>query len=217
MPNSIKKLSKEISLLIAAGEVIERPVSVIKELVENSIDANSSIIIIEIEKGGFDFISVADNGIGIASTEMKLAFDRHATSKIEDKKDIYNVKSLGFRGEALAAINSVSEVECMSRKRNSNNATKVSFSFGKFIKQEVLGSNYGTKIFVRNLFKNIPARYKFLNSEKSEMSKIVEFLNEITLTHNNISFELIIDGNSISLMTISKRLRDRYMKKLGLN
>ena len=119
MPNSIKKLSKEISLLIAAGEVIERPVSVIKELVENSIDANSTIIIIEIEKGGFDFISVADNGIGIASTEMKLAFDRHATSKIEDKKDIYNVKSLGFRGEALAAINSVSEVECMSRKRNS--------------------------------------------------------------------------------------------------
>ena len=194
MPNSIKKLSKEISLLIAAGEVIERPVSVIKELVENSIDANSSIIIIEIEKGGFDFISVSDNGIGIESTEMKLAFERHATSKIEDKEDIYEVKSLGFRGEALAAINSVSEIECISRKRNSKDATKVSFSFGKFIKHQLLGSNYGTKIFVRNLFKNMPARYKFLSSEKSEMSKIVQFLNEITLTHNNISFELIIDG-----------------------
>ena len=170
MPNSIKKLSKEISILIAAGEVIERPVSVIKELVENSIDADSRIIIIEIEKGGFNFISVSDNGRGIDSAEIKLAFERHATSKIENKEDIYEVKSLGFRGEALSAINAVSEVECISREKNSNDATKISFSFGKFIKHENVGSNYGTKIFVRNLFKNMPARYKFLSSEKSEKS-----------------------------------------------
>ena len=194
MPNSIKKLSKEISMLIAAGEVIERPVSVIKELVENSIDADSRIIIIEIEKGGFDSISVSDNGGGINSAEIKLAFERHATSKIENKEDIHEVKSLGFRGEALSAINSVSEVECISREKNSKDATKISFSFGKFIKHETVGSNYGTKIFVRNLFKNMPARYKFLSSEKSEKSKIIQFFNEISLTHTNISFELIIDG-----------------------
>ena len=129
MPNSIKKLSKEISMLIAAGEVIERPVSVIKELVENSIDADSRIIIIEIEKGGFDSISVSDNGGGINSAEIKLAFERHATSKIENKEDIHEVKSLGFRGEALSAINSVSEVECISREKNSKDSTKISFSF----------------------------------------------------------------------------------------
>jgi|TARA_B110000263_G_scaffold245547_1_gene255280 DNA mismatch repair protein MutL len=189
----IKKLSKNVSLLISAGEVIDNPVSIIKELVENSIDAKAKKIIIEIKNGGKEYISITDDGYGINPNEIELAFETHSTSKLSTKDDIYNVSSLGFRGEALSSISSISKIKCISRIKENNFATSLEIKFGEKLNKTNVGANYGTKIIINEIFHNIPARLKFLQKGKSESGKITNFIKSIALGHPEISFRLIID------------------------
>ena len=206
MQPKIKKLSKDISLLIAAGEVIDKPVSIIKELVENSIDANSKKIIIKIKNGGKDYISITDDGIGINPDELELAFESHATSKLNSKDDIYKVSSLGFRGEALASISSVSKIECKSRIKSLDYGNLIEIKYGKVISKSKIASNYGTQIIVKDIFHNIPARLKYLSNTRSESGRIGQFIQSVSMSYPKISFELIIDGkkNIIQKETIVK-------------
>ena len=191
--NKINRLPKEISLLIAAGEVIENPLSIIKELVENSIDANSKKIIIEILDGGKKYISITDDGDGIIPEEIELAFERHSTSKIKNKKEIYSVDTLGFRGEALSSIASISKIKCKSRIRSNDFAQEIIISHGEKINNIKTASNYGTRIEISEIFKETPARLKFLSSTRSETSKIQNFIVGISQSYPSISFELFID------------------------
>lgn len=191
--NKINRLPKEISLLIAAGEVIENPLSIIKELVENSIDANSKKIIIEILDGGKKYISITDDGDGIIPEEIELAFERHSTSKIKNKKEIYSVDTLGFRGEALSSIASISKIKCKSRIRSNDFAQEIIISHGEKINNIKTASNYGTRIEISEIFKETPARLKFLSSTRSETSKIQNFIMGISQSYPSISFELFID------------------------
>ena len=192
----IKKLSKNISLLISAGEVIDKPVSIIKELVENSIDASAKKIIIEIKNGGKEYISVTDDGDGINPTEIELAFETHSTSKLTTKDDIYKVSSLGFRGEALSSISSISKIKCISRIKEKDFATSLEIKFGNIINKTNVGANYGTKIIINEIFYNIPARLKYLKKGKSEAGKITQFIQSISLGYPEISFKLIIDDST---------------------
>ena len=182
MQPKIKKLSKDISLLIAAGEVIDKPVSIIKELVENSIDANSKKIIIKIKNGGKDYISITDDGIGINPDELELAFESHATSKLNSKDDIYKVSSLGFRGEALASISSVSKIECKSRIKSLDYGNLIEIKYGKVISKSKIASNYGTQIIVKDIFHNIPARLKYLSNTRSESGRIGQFIQSVSMS-----------------------------------
>jgi DNA mismatch repair protein MutL len=194
MNKKINRLPKEISLLIAAGEVIENPLSIIKELVENSIDANSKKIRIEILDGGKKQISITDDGDGIIPEEIEIAFERYATSKINSKNEIFSINTLGFRGEALSSIASVSNVKCTSRIRTNNFAQEIEISHGEKIKNIKTSSNYGTKIIIEEIFKNTPARLKFLASNRAESSKIQNFIHGISQSYTSVSFELLIDG-----------------------
>lgn len=180
---------------IAAGEVIERPVSVVKELVENSIDAGSKNISVEIKGGGIDYIRVTDNGKGIPHNEVKTAFLRHATSKIVSSEDLFFLNTLGFRGEALASIASVSHTEMITKTQDETMGTKVTYNGGNFGEITSAGTPEGTTIIVRDLFYNVPARKKFLNSSQSEGTKIVELMEELVLCNPDISFQLIVNGN----------------------
>lgn len=196
MNKKINRLPKEVSLLIAAGEVIENPLSIIKELVENSIDADSKKIRIEIVDGGKKHISINDDGLGIDPDEIEIAFERHATSKLKNKEEINSIDTLGFRGEALASIASVSHIKCTSRVRSNDFAQEIEILYGKTIKNSKTGSNYGTKIIIEKIFENTPARLKFLSSNRSEASKIQNFINGISQSYPFISFELSIDGKT---------------------
>ena len=213
MQTKIKKLPRDISLLISAGEVIDKPVSIIKELVENSIDALSKRIVIEIKNGGKKFLSITDDGIGIDPDDIELAFERHSTSKLRSKEDIYKVSSLGFRGEALASIASVSKIECKSRIKNLDYGICLVIDSGEIITKSKIGSNYGTQIIVQNLFHNIPARLKYLANSRSESGKIIQFVQSISMSHPNISFELIIDGK-IRLKTKGDNSKISIMNQL---
>ena len=194
MNNQINKLPENISMLIAAGEVVENPLSIIKELVENSVDANSKKIIIEIIDGGKKFISITDDGDGINPQDIDMAFERHATSKLKTKEEIYSIKTLGFRGEALSSIASVAHVKCTSRIKGNDYAVEIEKSFGKTIKKSNIGSNYGTKIIIERIFENTPARMKFLASNKLEASKIQYLIVAASQSFTQIAFELFIDG-----------------------
>ncbi len=194
MNNQINKLPENISKLIAAGEVVENPLSIIKELVENSVDANSKKIIVEIIDGGKKFISITDDGDGINPQDIDLAFERHATSKLKNKEEIYSIKTLGFRGEALSSIASVAHVKCTSRTKDHDYAIEIEKSFGKTIKKSNTGSNYGTQIIIERIFENTPARMKFLASNKLEASKIQYLILAASQSFTHIAFELYIDG-----------------------
>lgn len=159
---------------IAAGEVIERPASVIKEMIENSIDAGANNIVVEIEKGGISYIKVTDNGKGISEDDLELAFERHATSKIRSADDLNTVTSMGFRGEALASIAAISRVELVSKTAEQENGYKVVLEGGNVLEKSIAGSPTGTSITVKNLFYNTPVRYKFLkkDSQKQDILKM---------------------------------------------
>ena len=193
----IKILSEHISNKIAAGEVVERPASVVKELIENSIDANSTLITIEIKDGGISFIRVTDNGNGIASEDTVIAFERHATSKIESEKDLDMIVSLGFRGEALASIASVSQVELITKMKNDINGTVVEVNGGVVVKKQEIGCPNGTTIIIKNLFYNTPARLKFLKKESTEAGQISNYVERLALTHPEISFKLINNNKQV--------------------
>ena len=182
---------------IAAGEVIERPASVIKEMVENSIDAGATSISVEIKNGGISYIRITDNGKGIEKDDMELAFERHATSKIRQADDLENVKSMGFRGEALASIAAVANVEMISRTLDSDIGNRIVVEAGNILEEEETGSPIGTTITVRNLFFNTPVRYKFLKRDYTESGYIEDAVTRLALINPSISFKLINSGKTI--------------------
>ncbi|MDE5854410.1 MAG: DNA mismatch repair endonuclease MutL, partial [Ruminococcus sp.] len=191
---SIKVLSKEISELIAAGEVIERPASVIKELVENSVDSGAKHITVEIKNGGTIYMRVTDDGCGISFEDVPTAFLRHATSKIAEKSDLDNINTLGFRGEALASVAAVSKVEVMTKQQGETYGTIYSIEGSEEKSYEKGGCPDGTTIIIRDLFYNTPARLKFLKKDVSEANAVSSIMNKIALSHPDISFKLIRDN-----------------------
>lgn len=196
----IRVLPKEISELIAAGEVVERPASVIKELVENSIDAGADNITVEIQHGGITYMRITDNGCGIAGNDVPTAFLRHATSKIKSSGDLNAIGTLGFRGEALAAVSSVAKVEMFTKPRENDLGTHYEIDGGQEKLCEEAGCPDGTTIVIRDIFYNTPARMKFLKKDVSEANAAAAVVERIALSHPEISFKLIRDGKQ-SLMT----------------
>ena len=178
---------------IAAGEVVERPASVIKELIENSIDASATNIEVEIGDGGVAYMRITDNGIGMTEEDARLAILRHATSKIQQVEDLFDIASLGFRGEALASIASVSHFSLTTRKADSDLGTRITVDGGTFTDCIPYGAAPGTTIEIRDLFYNTPARRKFLKSERTESSKIQDIVGKLALSNPHISFKLIVD------------------------
>ena len=178
---------------IAAGEVVERPASVIKELIENSIDASATNIEVEIGDGGVAYMRITDNGIGMTEEDARLAILRHATSKIQHVEDLFDIASLGFRGEALASIASVSHFSLTTRKDDSDLGTRITVDGGTFTDCIPYGAAPGTTIEIRDLFYNTPARRKFLKTERTESSKIQDIVGKLALSNPHISFKLIID------------------------
>ena len=187
----INVLSTEISNMIAAGEVVERPASVIKELTENSIDAGATSITVEIKKGGVLYMRVTDNGCGIARDEVETAFKRHATSKIKTASDLDSIGTLGFRGEALASIAAVSKVEIFTKTAESELGSCVTIEGGEVTGNDEAGCPNGTTMIIRNLFFNTPARMKFLKSDSAETSYVTDVMNKLALSHPEIAFKYI--------------------------
>ena len=182
---------------IAAGEVIERPASVIKEMVENSIDAGANNITVEIKNGGISFIRVTDNGKGIAQDDLEIAFERHATSKIRKADDLDDITTMGFRGEALASIAAIANVEMISKTESQNIGYKVVVEAGEVLEKEEIGCPKGTSITVRNLFFNTPVRYKFLKKDYTESGYIEDVITRIALVHPEIAIKLINTGKTV--------------------
>ena len=182
---------------IAAGEVIERPASVIKEMVENSIDAGATNITVEIKNGGISYIKVTDNGKGIAQDDLEIAFERHATSKIRTADDLNTVTSMGFRGEALASIAAISNVEMISKTKDQETGYKIVVEGGDVLEKEEVGCTTGTSITVRNLFYNTPVRYKFLKKDYTESGYIEDVVTRIALVNPNIAIKLINTGKTV--------------------
>ena len=197
----IKLLSEDIRNKISAGEVVERPASVVKELIENSIDANATRISIVVEKGGQQLIQVTDDGCGIHEDELSIAFDRYSTSKIEILDDLFAIDTLGFRGEALASIASVSEVNILSAN-GSGNGFEMAILNGKTGELNPAPNIPGTAITIRNLFYNTPARKKFLKSPRAELRKVVEMIRRFALGYPECSFNLVSDGRDILKLQI---------------
>ena len=192
--SKINVLSFEIANLIAAGEVVERPSSVLKELIENSIDSGATEIVAEIKKGGVSLIRVTDNGCGMDAEDIPISLQRHATSKIREKADLDSIMTLGFRGEALAAISSVSELTIISKTKEAASATMLTSEGGKIIDITEVGASNGTTVVVENLFGNVPARRKFLKKDATEASNVTALVERVALSHPEISITLRIDG-----------------------
>ncbi|MBQ9313852.1 MAG: DNA mismatch repair endonuclease MutL [Clostridia bacterium] len=182
---------------IAAGEVIERPANVVKELIENSIDAGATKINVEIENGGISLIRITDNGKGIASDDVEIAFERHATSKIRSSKDLMKISTMGFRGEALASIASVGKVELVTKTADSSIGTRIIVEGGDIVLKEECGAPQGTTITVKELFYNTPVRYKFLKKDYTEAGYIETALERIALINPNISFKLLSNKKQV--------------------
>ena len=197
----IRILDKQIADKIAAGEVIERPVSIIKELVENSIDAGADSIVVEIKKGGKSYIRVTDNGCGIARDEVEKAFLRHATSKIETVKDLESIGTLGFRGEALASVCAVTRTELLTKRAEDKTGTRLIIHGGEIISNMATGCPDGTTIIITDLFYNTPARLKFIKSDSAESSMIIDLMSQLALAYKDISFRLVNNGNILFTTT----------------
>ena len=189
--SKIHLLSKETIDKIAAGEVVERPLNVVKELVENAIDAGASAITVEIKNGGISYIRVTDNGCGIDKEDINAAFLRHSTSKLQSEEDLYNIATLGFRGEALSSIAAVSVMEIITKTKNEINGSKLRIEGGAMGDIEDVGAPDGTTMFVKNLFFNTPARKKFLKSEMTEGAYITSLVEHLALSHPEIAIRYI--------------------------
>ena len=190
----INVLGFDVANLIAAGEVVDRPSSVVKELLENAIDSGATSIIVEIKKGGSAFIRITDNGCGIAYEDLPVSILRHATSKIKDARDLDSIMTLGFRGEALAAISSVSKIRIMSKQKSDEYGSLLEAHAGTVINHIKTGSQDGTTVIVEDLFYNVPARKKFLKQDKTEALAISGVVEKVALSRPDISFRYIIDG-----------------------
>ena len=193
----IHELPKQMADKIAAGEVVDRPVSIVKELVENSIDAGASSIAVEIKNGGKTYIRVTDNGCGIAPDETELAFKRHATSKLSTVRDLDAISTLGFRGEALASISAVSRVELITKTSDAETGTSLRIEGGETSSAEPTGCPQGTTIIVKDLFFNTPARMKFLKKDNTESALIIDFISKMALAYPDIRVRLINNGNTL--------------------
>lgn len=204
----IKVLDQNTINKIAAGEVIEKPSSVIKELVENSIDSGATAVTVEVKGGGLSFLRVTDNGAGIKKDEVKLAFLRHATSKLVTIEDLLSISSLGFRGEALASIAAVAQVEMITKTADDVTGLRYQIHGGKEISSEEIGAPGGTTIIVRNLFYNTPARKKFMKTDATETSYIYDLMCRICMSHPEISFKFIANGTDKLFTSGNGKLRD---------
>ena len=212
----IIELPEVLANQIAAGEVIERPASVVKELVENAIDAGSSQIIVEVEEAGLKKIQITDNGHGIAHDEVELALRRHATSKIKNQADLFRIRTLGFRGEALPSIASVSVLTLLTAVDGASHGTKLVARGGEVEEIVPATSPVGTKVCVEDLFFNTPARLKYMKSQQAELSHIIDIVNRLGLAHPEISFSLISDGKEMTRTAGTGQLRQAIAGIYGL-
>jgi DNA mismatch repair protein MutL len=211
----IRVLDSKVVSRIAAGEVVERPASVVKELLENSLDAGSSQISVEVKGGGVSLIRVNDNGIGIPSTEVELAFDRYATSKIGSVDDLESLSSLGFRGEALPSIAAVAEVDIVTRDASESLGSYLSLKDDTIANRGSQGRSQGTTITVRNLFRKVPARLKFLKSLATENSHIANVVTQYAIAFPEVKFTLLIDGRETLRTPGNGRLIDSVIEVYG--
>ena len=211
----IRVLSDHVANKIAAGEVVERPASVVKELLENSLDAGSTSIRVEIENGGRRLIRIADDGCGMLRDDALLAFERHATSKLHDVKDLLSIATLGFRGEALPSIASVSRLLLETRSLDEQTGTRVEIAGGKILHCDEIARGGGTTIAVRDLFFNVPARKKFLRSEQTELAHIASLVTHYSLAHPDKTFELWNGGATLLHATPVETLRERVFQVFG--
>lgn len=214
MPH-IQQLSPHVADLIAAGEVVERPASVVKELLENAIDAGAQAVTVEMKNGGMTYLRVSDDGCGIAPSELPTAFLRHATSKLRTAEDLSAIGTLGFRGEALAAISSVSRLDIFSRERGALSGAKLHLEGGVPGTVEDAGCPEGTSIIVRDLFYNTPARLKFMKRDSAEATAIAGLVGHLALSHPEVSFKLIKDGTQTLLTPGDGALRSAIYASLG--
>jgi DNA mismatch repair protein MutL len=203
--NTIRILDKSVAERIAAGEVVERPASVVKELIENSIDAQAHAISVEIREGGVALIRVSDNGIGMSRADAALALERFATSKIVAAEDLSAIRTLGFRGEALPSIANVAQLEILTRTRDAIEGTRVRVVNGQ-AEAQVAGAPIGAQVVVRDLFYNAPARRKFLKSPLRETELIQKTLITYALAHPHIAFRLVVDGREAVNLAPSQEL-----------
>ena len=216
MGDIISLLPEHVANQIAAGEVVQRPSSVVKELLENSIDANSRNIIVNIQDAGKSYIQILDNGAGMTRKDAELCFERHATSKIKNANDLFKIKTKGFRGEALASISAVSQVELITKTKNDELGYKINIHASKISNTAEVTSSLGTSVVVKNLFFNIPARRSFLKSNQVEFRHIIDEFHRVALIHNQIHFELNHNNAEIfHLKATSRRQRivDIFGKK----
>ena len=215
MSKRIVVLSKEIANKIAAGEVVERPASIVKELVENSIDAGATDIRVELEKGGCQSIKVIDNGSGIKHEDVPLVFERHATSKIYHFEDIYSVASFGFRGEAMPSIASVAKVELLTRRKNDLAGTKAVLEASTIKEIAPVGCPEGTQISVTRIFANVPARRKFLKTEATEQGLCLDAITRLTLAHPEIRFKVLVNGKESFVAPEAADVSERISMVMG--
>lgn len=213
---NIRVLESKVISQIAAGEVVERPASVVKELIENSLDAQSSQISIEIKGGGIGMIRITDDGLGIPDEETELAFQRHATSKISDISDLQTISTLGFRGEALPSIASVAQVQLVSCHKDATSGTYLSLDDGQVVKHETQARSAGTTLTVYNLFRKIPARLKFLKSESSEAGRIADVVSQYALAYPEVRFSLTSESKNLLRTPGSGKLIDAAVAVYGL-
>ena len=220
MSDIIKILPIEVSNKIAAGEVVQRPASVVKELLENSIDAKSTKIKLILKDSGKSLIQVVDNGVGMTKNDMKMSFMKHATSKIKAIEDVFSITSMGFRGEALASISSISNVEMISKKKGTDKTNIISFKGDKIVKEKTIFSEDGTSIKVMNLFYNVPARRNFLKSDFVELRHIIDSFTRISLSYPNIEFNLIHNDEELFYLkknNLRKRISSIFGRKIEEN
>src|SRR6267142_5519753 len=211
----IRILSDNVANKIAAGEVVERPASVVKELLENSLDAGATDIRIEVENGGRRLIRITDNGCGMLRDDAMLAFERHATSKLRDVKDLLSISTLGFRGEALPSIASVSRLLLETRSPEETTGALVEIAGGKMLRCDEVALAAGTSITVRDLFFNVPARKKFLRSDQTELAHIASLATHYSLAHPQKSFQLRHGANELLDVTPVETLRERVYQVFG--
>ena len=220
MSDIIKILPTEVSNKIAAGEVVQRPASVVKELLENSIDAESTKIKLVVKDSGKTLIQVVDNGVGMTKNDMKMSFENHATSKIKNIDDVFSITSMGFRGEALASISSISNVEMISKKKGTDKTNSISLGGDKVSIENVVFSEEGTSVKVRNLFYNVPARRNFLKSDFVELRHIIDSFTRIALSYPNIEFNLIHNEEELFYLkksNLRRRISSIFGRKIDEN
>jgi DNA mismatch repair protein MutL len=212
---TIRRLPEIIANKIAAGEVVERPVSVVKELLENAIDANSTRIRIDIEKGGAQLIRLSDNGIGMHRDNALLSLERHATSKISSDSDLFAIKTLGFRGEALPSIAAISKMRMVTRPQECEIGTEIQIEGGKVMQVSDAGAPSGTFISVKDLFFNTPARKKFMKSNRTEIAHIIDYLSNVAVGFPSIHFKLFHNSKAVKNWPQTKKISDRIANVMG--